>query len=96
MSEQTKNHHIVSYKTYLIILISLLILTGLSVAVTSVELGPLSVTIALVLASTKSALVLIYFMHLKFDSKIFAIMVGLVLFVFVVVIVITFLDYLFR
>jgi cytochrome c oxidase subunit 4 len=74
----------------------LLILTGLSVAVTSVELGPLSVTIALVLASTKSALVLIYFMHLKFDSKIFAIMVGLVLFVFVVVIVITFLDYLFR
>lgn len=95
MNETTK-HHIVSYKTYLYILVALLILTGLSVAVTSVELGPLAVTVALLLASTKSALVLIYFMHLKFDNKLFAIMVGLVLFVFVVVIVITFLDYLFR
>ena len=91
-----KNHHIVSYKTYLVILVALLILTGISVAITRVELGPLSVTAALLLASAKSTLVLIYFMHLKFDSKIFAIMVGLVLFVFVVVIVITFLDYLFR
>lgn len=95
MNEPAK-HHIVSYKTYLYILVALLILTGLSVAVTSVELGPLAVTVALLLASTKSALVLIYFMHLKFDNKLFAIMVGLVLFVFVVVVVITFLDYLFR
>ena len=96
MSDTINHQHIVPYKTYLYILLSLLVLTGLSVAVTSVELGPMAVTIALLLASTKSALVLVYFMHLKFDDKIFAIMVGLVLFVFVVVIIITFLDYLFR
>lgn len=96
MSEVEKNHHIVSYKTYLFILVGLLVLTGISVAVTQVELGPLAVTAALLLASAKSTLVLVYFMHLKFDSKIFAIMVGLVMFIFVVVIVITFLDYLFR
>jgi cytochrome c oxidase subunit IV len=96
MSDTANHQHIVPYKTYLYILLSLLVLTGLSVAVTSVELGPMAVTVALLLASTKSALVLIYFMHLKFDNKIFAIMVGLVLFVLVVVIIITFLDYLFR
>ena len=88
--------HIVPYKTYIYILLALLGLTGISVAVTSIELGALTVTVALFLASVKSFLVLSYFMHLKFDNKIFAIMLTGILAIIIIVISITFLDYYYR
>jgi cytochrome c oxidase subunit 4 len=89
-------HHIVPYRTYVFILIVLLLCTFISIAVTNIELGELTVTAALVLASIKSFLVLAYFMHLKFDKPYIRIMVGFVFMVFLAVIVITFFDYLFR
>jgi cytochrome c oxidase subunit 4 len=95
MRHNEKNH-IVGYRTYIIILCMLLVLTALSILVTSFELGPMAVTAALVFATLKTTLVLMYFMHLKFDQPVYAIMVSIVLFVFVAVIVITFLDYSFR
>ncbi len=90
------NHHIIPYKTYFIILGLLIIFTLISVSVTSIELGALTVTIALFLASVKSVLVLTYFMHLRFDQKIFAIMVAGIIAIIIIVIIITFLDYFFR
>jgi cytochrome c oxidase subunit IV len=94
MSEE--KHHIVSYKNNALVLVALLILTFLTVAITSVELGPLNVTAALLIASLKVGIVLAYFMHLKFDHKIFTIMVVMVVLVFTSLIVITFFDYLYR
>ena len=93
---QDSNHHIVKYNFYFKILLALLVLTGITVGVTSVELGPLTVAVAIAIASVKATLVLLFFMHLKFDKKVFAIMVVAVLFVFIVLMVITFLDYYFR
>ena len=93
--EQEKQH-IVTYRTYVYVLLVLIALTIISVAVTSIELGPLTVTVALVLASVKGVLVLTYFMHLKFDHKIFAIMVIGIFAIIIVVILITFLDYYYR
>ena len=90
------NHHIVSYRTYGLILVLLLILTGVSVAVTQIELSRWATLAALLLASTKSAIVLAVFMHLKFDQRAYKVMVIFVLMVFAAVIVITFLDYGFR
>ena len=72
MSDTT--HHIVPYRTFGLILILLLVLTGTSVAVTQIELTRWSTIVALLLASTKSAFVLAIFMHLKFDQKIYKIM----------------------
>lgn len=94
--EDNGKHHIVPYKTYAIILLLLLVLTALSVAVTGIELGPLTVTAALLLATAKGLLVLVYFMHLKFDNIIYSIMVAFIMFSIISIIVITFLDYLFR
>jgi len=88
--------HIVPYHTYGIILVTLLVFTGLSILVTSFELGPLAVSAALLFASMKTTLVFLYFMHLKFDKKLYSIMVLVVLLLFLIVIVITFLDYSFR
>jgi cytochrome c oxidase subunit 4 len=93
---ENKDHHIVPYKTYVIILAILVVFTAISVAVTSIELGALTATIALLLASVKGILVLTYFMHLKFDERIFAIMVTGILLLIIIVIIITFLDYFFR
>lgn len=90
------NHHIVKYKTYFFVLIALLTFTTISVAITGISLGRLAVIGALLLASAKSSLVLWYFMHLKYESKALRIMVVLVLFVFVAVMIITFLDYSFQ
>jgi cytochrome c oxidase subunit IV len=88
--------HIVSYKNNAMVLVALLVLTFLTVAITSVELGPLNVTAALLIASLKVGIVLAYFMHLRFDHKIFTIMVIIVVLVFASLIVITFFDYLYR
>lgn len=95
MSDPGKNH-IVRYRTYIIILAVLLIFTAISIFVTSFELGPLAVSAALLLATLKTTLVFMYFMHLKFDQPVYTIMVAVVLFVFIAVIVVTFLDYSFR
>jgi cytochrome c oxidase subunit IV len=93
---QNGNNHIVKYRTYIIILAILLTFTFLSILVTSYDLGPLAVSAALLFATLKTTLVFMYFMHLKFDQPVYTIMVSVVVFVFIAVIVITFLDYSFR
>lgn len=90
------NHHIVPYRTYVLILLLLLVLTATSVAVTQIELTKWTTAVALLLAATKTTFVLAVFMHLKFDQRIFRVMVPLIILLLIVVIVITFLDYLFR
>jgi cytochrome c oxidase subunit 4 len=94
MSEE--KHHVVPYRVYFVILAALIILTLLSVAITSIELGQYTVAGALVFAVVKSFLVLTYFMHLKYDKLYIKLMVAFVFVVFVVTIIITFLDYLYR
>lgn len=94
MSEE--KHHIVPYRVYIIVLLALLALTFASIGITSIEMGELTVTAALVFACVKTYLVLTYFMHLKYDKKYIVAMVAFVFILFFVVIVITFLDYLYR
>jgi cytochrome c oxidase subunit IV len=94
--ESQGTHHVVPYKTHVIVLLTLVVLTGLSVAVTSIELGPLTVTVALLLASTKAVLVLLFFMHLRFDNILYTVFLVLTLFSIISIVIITFLDYLFR
>ena len=96
MGNNEEKHHIVPYRTFLLVLLALLAFTFLSIGVTSYNLGPLTVITALVLATLKTILVLSYFMHLKFDVRMFAILVFAVLVLIGVVIFITFLDYLYR
>ncbi len=94
--EKDQHTHIVKYRTYVYVLIALLFMTFVSVAVTEIDLGPYTVTMALLLASIKSLLVLLIFMHLKFDKKFYGIMVASVFLLLACVIVITFMDYLYR
>ena len=90
------NHHIVSYRSYGLVLLLLIVLTATSVAVTQIELTKWGTPVALLLATAKTSFVLAIFMHLKFDQKIFKLMAVLIFLLLAVVIIITFLDYAFR
>ncbi len=90
---EKSNHKIISFKTYSVILMVLLIFTAISVFVTKIDLGQLSTAVALLLASIKTLLVLAFFMHLIYDSKFYTYMIGLVVLVFTAVLIITFFDY---
>jgi len=74
--------HITSYKTQLAVLFSLIILTVISVAITHIELGALNTLAAM--------------MHLKFDNKLYMIFAILVITTFLLVLLVTFFDYLYR
>ncbi|HKL01147.1 MAG TPA: cytochrome C oxidase subunit IV family protein [Desulfotignum sp.] len=61
--------HIFSYKTLGLALGALLVLTGVTVGASYIDLGWINVWIALVIASTKAGLVLVVFMHIKSAGK---------------------------
>lgn len=90
---ENKKHHIVSYATHIWVWVALLILTVITVASAHVDLKNLVVFTALLIATIKSSVVVVYFMHLKFDSKILSIMLGLTMVVFITFILLTFVDY---
>lgn len=71
MSAQTDalNHHIVSIKTNLIVFAALLVLLILTVGAHLVELGVFSLIIALTIAIVKAVLIMLYFMHVRFSSR---------------------------
>lgn len=94
MSEE--KHHVVPYRVYIFVLLALVVLTFSSIEITRIELGAYTVAGALIFACVKTYLVLTYFMHLKYDKKYIVAMVVFVFTLFLVVIIITFLDYLYR
>ena len=88
--------HITPYRTHAWVLITLLTLTFITITVTWIDLSALTVLVALVIASVKAYLVLTNFMHLKFESSLFRVFIGMVLAIYVLVILFTLSDYLFR
>lgn len=74
----------------------LIVLTIISVALTQISLGILTIIIALMIAAVKSSIVLRNFMHFKFENKIFSFLVIAVVILIASVIFITLLDYLRR
>ncbi len=89
-------HAIVSYRTFIIIWVLLLLLTVVTVAVSRVHLGALNIWAALGIASLKSALVIFFFMHLKYERPIFKICLLTALVTLALFIGLTFFDVLYR
>ncbi len=88
--------HITPYRTYLYVLGALIILTFTSVGLTRIYLGALTAAGALIISAVKCTLVLRNFMHLKTDIRFFSYMVVGVALLISTVIIVTFLDYLYR
>jgi len=88
--------HIVPYKSNVLIWIDLLILTFVTIEIAQFNFHDLTVVIALLVASMKTYLVGYFFMHLKFENRMFRIFVGIMAFVFISFMAILFFDYSFR
>ncbi|HTY21451.1 MAG TPA: cytochrome C oxidase subunit IV family protein [Geobacteraceae bacterium] len=58
-----------AYRTYIIVWVLLLILTGVTLGVSYLHLGMMNATVALSIASIKAALVALYFMHLRYENR---------------------------
>jgi cytochrome c oxidase subunit IV len=67
--------HVVPVRTLLGVLAVLLVLTIATVAITLVDFGPLNIVFAMGIAFVKGTLVLLYFMHLRWDRPFHAIVI---------------------
>ncbi len=61
--------HVASWKFYAGIFAVLIFFTLLTVGISRIHLGPLNLAVAVVIASMKATLVVLFFMHLKYDNK---------------------------
>ena len=66
-------HHVVPLKTYYAIFGTLLLLTVITVAVSRFDLGPANMLVAMVVATIKASLVAMFFMQLRYDERLNAI-----------------------
>ena len=58
-----------SVRVYLGVFAALLVLTGITVWAANQDFGPLNVLVALGIAITKATLVVLFFMHVKYSSR---------------------------
>ena len=89
-------HHVIQPSLYLIILIVLLVLTATTTGVAFLDLGVLNPIVALAIACIKATLVVLFFMHLRYDSKLLKLTLCAGLFTFTVLIPLTLTDYMSR
>jgi cytochrome c oxidase subunit 4 len=62
-------YHVTPLKTYFGIFGALLVLTVVTVLAARVDFGALNMVIAMLIASVKAGLVMLFFMHLKYENK---------------------------
>tara|TARA_Y100001970_G_C14136591_1_gene804605 strand:- start:1065 stop:1445 length:381 start_codon:yes stop_codon:yes gene_type:complete len=69
MSNNKHEHHIIPLQTYFKVFGALMVLTVLTILAAEVDLGFLNIYLAMFIAIIKSTLVLLFFMHLYYDSR---------------------------
>jgi caa(3)-type oxidase subunit IV len=69
--EALQPRHSPGSRTYLLVFAALAILTVVEVGVSYLT-GGLKISLLLIMSAAKAALVILYFMHLKYDSRWFA------------------------
>ena len=96
MEDEKPRHGLVGYWIYVWTWAGLLILTAATIHVAGLKLGKFSVLTAILIASVKAGLVLYIFMHLRYEERIFRIILFVVIATLTVIIGLTFLDVGFR
>jgi cytochrome c oxidase subunit IV len=69
VTENESTHHIVSPKTYLAVILTLMALTGITVWVATIDLQQFNIVAALAIATCKATLVVLFFMHAKYTPR---------------------------
>ena len=85
--------HVTPLSLYLAIFAALMVLTVVTVAVAYVDLGQLNILIALGIAGFKATLVVLFFMHVKYASRLTKLFVVTGLFFLAILLGLTIIDY---
>lgn len=96
MNNHITMHTSENYGLYIAVWLGLVALTLITVALAGFNLLYLTVVTALAIAVVKSLLVVNYFMHVKTDSPVFKIFIGVCLATFLIMVILTFFDITFR
>jgi cytochrome c oxidase subunit IV len=88
--------HIAPKSLYYAIFLALMVLTGATVGVTYVDLGPLNMLIAMGIAVVKAILVILYFMHVRWSDRLTQLTIVTAFAFFGVLVAFTLSDYLGR
>lgn len=89
-------HHVVPVRVYIVIFLSLMVLTTLTVLASFKNFGPGNTVIAVSIAMIKASLVVLYFMHVRYNDNIVRIAVFAGFLWLGVLIVLTLSDYIAR
>ncbi len=91
-AEHAAGGHVMPIKTLAAVWLALLAMTVLTVAVAGIDLGRLNLGLALAIATAKATLVVLYFMHMRYDRPIHAIVFVSALLFFALFVSIALLD----
>ena len=94
--EHEEQVHIVKPPVYLGIFLILLVLTAVTTGAAFIDLGAFNVVIALAIACLKASLVVLFFMHIHYSSRLLKMTVGAGLFTFLLLLTLTMTDYISR
>lgn len=92
----TNGHHVASVRLYLVIFGALIIGTILTVVVAKFDLGPLNNIVMMTIASTKALLVVLYFMHVRWGTRLTWVVAGAGFFWLLILFSLTMADYMSR
>ena len=80
-------------RVYLTVFAALAVLTGVTVVVTGFDFGPFNLIVALGVAITKAALVVLYFMHARYSPRLTSVVIATAVAFFVILYFLTWTDY---
>jgi len=93
MAENHQHTHIVPLSVYFTIFAALIVGTAITVWVAYIDLGAMNTVVALAIACTKATLVVLYFMHVRYSSRLIWVVVASALFWLAILFALTFNDY---
>ena len=88
--------HIVSPRVYLVIFGLLLVFTAITVGASYIDMYAFNAVVALAIACIKAVLVILFFMHVKYSSRLTKLTVAAGFFTFLVLITMSMTDYISR
>ena len=88
--------HVLPMRTYVLVFLALMVLTAITVAAAFLDLGPLNTIIMIGIAGTKATLLVLYFMHVRYASRLIPVVILSGIFWLGILFVLLFADYGFR
>jgi cytochrome c oxidase subunit 4 len=87
------SEHIVPRSTYFLVFGALLVLTAVTVAAANFDFGAMNDVVAMTIAVTKMMLVLLFFMHVRYSSRLIWVIVASMFFWLIILLALTMTDY---